>query len=535
MKRIDVCIDFIEEAIGRKFLTGEVVHTFNDYGTLTFGDTEILQVEASRIEEDENIRVVFFKMNLSTGWDCPRAETMMSFRSAQDYTFIAQLLGRMIRTPLARHIDSDAELNNVSLYLPYFDEDTVGAVIEALKDNEMAAPTYVGTDRQLVTLARDPAFDDVFAAMQDLVTYRIDSGRKQQPLKSVMQLSRALTMDGIDLEVQRSTRKAIVSRMTSEVEALKESGKFDILARNITGISLGGIMIDYGFGNSVVMEEAGSYSVTEYDVDRHFEQAGKIIGEGLHTEYWIKHSERDRTDIHIEIIVLANDTDAMERLNTFAESMFTEIYENNKRAIAQLPEARKHFYKKIISTSPLPIAQLWQLPSSIDFFVGDNSEIFEKHLYINADGQMKTYLNPWEKCVLREEMNNGAVCWLRNLDRKPWSLSIPYESNGVVTPMFPDLVIVRTDAHGYVFDILEPHDSSRKDNYPKAVGLAKFAEKHWDVFGRIELIREMRGPDGQMHFYGLDMSKAAIRNRVRAINSNTELDHIFEEDAERRI
>jgi len=37
--------------------------------------------------------VVFFKMNLSTGWDCPRAETMMSFRNASDYTHIAQLLG----------------------------------------------------------------------------------------------------------------------------------------------------------------------------------------------------------------------------------------------------------------------------------------------------------------------------------------------------------------------------------------------------------------------------------------------------------
>ena len=46
----------------------------------------------------------------------PRAETMMSFRSAQDYTYIAQLLGRMIRTPLARRIASDAELNNVSLF-----------------------------------------------------------------------------------------------------------------------------------------------------------------------------------------------------------------------------------------------------------------------------------------------------------------------------------------------------------------------------------------------------------------------------------
>jgi type III restriction enzyme len=520
--------------MGQRLLPGEVVHTFNDYGTLTYGGTEIRQVEASRIKEDENIKVVFFKMNLSTGWDCPRAETMMSFRSAQDYTFIAQLLGRMIRTPLARHIDADAELNNVSLFLPYFDEDTVGNVIDALKDDEMATPADIGTDRQLVTLTRNPAYDDVFAAMQDLVTYRIDPGRKQRSLKSVMQLSRALTMDGIDLDVQRNTRKAIVARMTNEVEALKESGVFEAKKQAITGFSMSGITFDYGDSILSYDEETKELSVTEFDIQRHFEKAGKILGEGLHTEYWIKHSARDRTDIHIEIIVLVNDTDAMERLNSFAEAEFERIYEENKRAIAQLPEARKQFYQKLLSSSAQPVAQLWQLPPSIDFTVGENSEIFDKHLYINEDGQMRTELNSWEKCVLRQELNNGAVCWLRNLDRKPWSLSIPYEVNGVATSMYPDFVIVRADAHGYVFDILEPHDENRKDNYPKAVGLAKFAEKHWDVFGRIELIRERRGLDGQMHFYSLDMSKAAIRNKVRAINSNPELDHIFDEDAERR-
>lgn len=33
--------------------------------------------------------LVLFKMSLSTGWDCPRAEVMMSFRRAADHTFIA--------------------------------------------------------------------------------------------------------------------------------------------------------------------------------------------------------------------------------------------------------------------------------------------------------------------------------------------------------------------------------------------------------------------------------------------------------------
>ncbi len=78
---LGACVDLLEEILGRKLQAGEVVHTFNDRGTLKVRDVEIQQIEASRIEDEENVMVVFFKMNLSTGWDCPRAETMMSCRS----------------------------------------------------------------------------------------------------------------------------------------------------------------------------------------------------------------------------------------------------------------------------------------------------------------------------------------------------------------------------------------------------------------------------------------------------------------------
>lgn len=96
--------------------------------------------------------------------------------------------------------------------------------------------------------------------------------------------------------------------------------------------------------------------------------------------------------------------------------------------------------------------------------------------------------------------------------------------------MFPDLLVVRADAHGYVFDVLEPHDSSRKDNYPKAVGLAKFADKHGDRYGRIQLIRRVR-KFGRDIFYRLDMSKSHIRNKVRGVTSDAEIDRIFDEHA----
>lgn len=501
--------------------------------TLKVRDVEIQQIEASRIENEEQVMVVFFKMNLSTGWDCPRAETMMSFRSAQDYTYIAQLLGRMIRTPLARRISSDAELNSVNLFLPYFDEDTVKNVVNALRDSEAVMPTETGSSKELVTLGRNLAYSDVFSAIDNLITYRVDSSRKQAPLKLLIQLSRALTMDGIDLAVQKTVKNAVLSKMNEEIARIKESGNFDDRAAAITGFALGTLTFDYGDNAYSFDEATQTMTVSEFDISRHFEQAGKLLGEGLHKEYWIRHSTRDHIDVKIEVIVFTSDTDAMERINTYAAKEFMNLYENNKRSIARLNEARKNIYERLINASVQPIAVPWVLPDSIDFSVPNDSIKFDQHLYCSEDGIFQTSLNPWESGVVEEELNNGAVCWLRNLDRKKWSLEIPYEVSGVTTSMFPDLVIVRADAQGYVFDILEPHDPSRKDNYPKAVGLAKFAEKHWDVFGRIQLIRQQRGPDGRNHFYRLDMSKTPIRNKVRGITSNEELDRIFDESAER--
>ena len=134
---LDDCIAKIEERTGFKLENGQVVHTFGGTtATLTVNGLEVRYEEPSNIADDRNIRVVFFKENLSTGWDCPRAETMMSFKHASDATYTAQLLGRMVRTPMQMHIQVDDVLNDVHLYLPYFNEDTVKDVVEALQSTE---------------------------------------------------------------------------------------------------------------------------------------------------------------------------------------------------------------------------------------------------------------------------------------------------------------------------------------------------------------------------------------------------------------
>lgn len=132
---IDDVISKIEEKNGR-FKKGEVVHCFGEGTVLEFNGLEVPYVKASEIADDHNIKVVLFKEALSTGWDCPRAETMMSYATRSDPTYIAQLLGRMVRTPLQMRVTRDESLNDVKLYLPYFDENTVEKVIKELNSNE---------------------------------------------------------------------------------------------------------------------------------------------------------------------------------------------------------------------------------------------------------------------------------------------------------------------------------------------------------------------------------------------------------------
>ena len=110
-----------------------------DFGNDVF---RIPYKEADKIQDLAEVRVLFAKDAISTGWDCPRAEVLYSRRKRTDKTYIQQMLGRMIRTPLAKKIRSDDFLNSVMCYLPEYDEKSVNEVAELIKnDSDMGKTT----------------------------------------------------------------------------------------------------------------------------------------------------------------------------------------------------------------------------------------------------------------------------------------------------------------------------------------------------------------------------------------------------------
>ena len=229
----------------------------------------------------------------------------------------------------------------------------------------------------------------------------------------------------------------------------------------------------------------------------------------------------------VEAIVLARNAAEMAVLESHAEAAFDGLYDQHKKAVSKLKEQRRVNYEKLRLATAKPSEVPWHLPASIDFKRLPTDSLWERHLYVEGNGQFRAELGNWEAAVLEEELAKPEVVgWLRNLDRKPWSLEIPYESGGDVRPMFPDLVVVRKVGSEFAIDILEPHDPSLSDNFEKAVGLAKFAEKHGALFGRIQLIRKHSSAGGE-HFARLEINQTAMIKQLLLVNSNPQLDALF--------
>jgi hypothetical protein len=109
-----------------------VVNVFGEHDDLVIGARRVRWVPPESIQEEDGIRVVLAKQAISTGWDCPRAEVLYSERAATDATHIAQVIGRMVRSPLARRIATDDALNSVTCFLPRFNRAALAKITDEL-------------------------------------------------------------------------------------------------------------------------------------------------------------------------------------------------------------------------------------------------------------------------------------------------------------------------------------------------------------------------------------------------------------------
>src|SRR5206468_3333812 len=206
-------------------------HSFQEGTRVEVGNRELRYLAPPDVQTDTEVRVIFFKTSLNTGWDCPRAEVMMSFRTAADATLIAQLVGRMVRTPLARRVDADESLNTVALYLPHYDKKGLTEVIERLTkpDAEIMPPIDVKLGSEIVDLHRVTGSERAFAALASVPSYEIPKSRKTSEVRRLMKLARLLANDEIDEKAPEKAAKKLLEALHAEYGRLKHTKRFRAL------------------------------------------------------------------------------------------------------------------------------------------------------------------------------------------------------------------------------------------------------------------------------------------------------------------
>ncbi len=517
-------VDTINATVG-PFPPEAFAHSFQEGTPLDFGPHRVRYLAPPDITGDPEVTAVFFKSSLNTGWDCPRAEVMMSFRKAVDATLIAQLVGRMVRTPLARRIDSDEFLNTVSLYLPHYDERGLKRVVDYLMtpDPDILPPVDVERGQNMMTLSRRRTVEHIFAALSRLPSYVIPRFRKTTGVRRLMRLARLLANDEIRVAAIGEATAALLAALRTEYNRLNRTSKFVKQVEAKAKVKVRAV--DWQIGGELTGDETVEIDMAKENLDDLFSAAGRKLGEGLHKAWWryrVDEDEEAKTRAKRETVVFATRPATLSKVERVAQRTVQRWLDEHQLAINALPEARRQAYNDVRGLAADPEIVFAVYPETIEVRRGDLP--LAKHLYVDEGGLFPSKLNKWEAKVISRELENPRViAWLRNFDRKSWSLTIPYQEGGKVRALYPDFLVARSTDDGLLLDILDPHNLDLADAPAKAVGFAKYAAKHADLFGRIEMIT-VEGKETKR----LDLKNEETRTLVMGVSTREHLRQLFE-------
>lgn len=522
--------------------TGEgwISHAFQEDSDILIAGHTVRYLAPSAIDNDPSVKVVLFKTSLNTGWDCPRAEVMVSFRTARDETNIAQLVGRMVRAPLARRINANEHLNTVALYLPYYDRQTVEKVVKRLTgDPSNVPPTEVREGKEAITLHRASDKTACFELLENLPTQVIPRHHALKPVTRLAKLASLLTESGLEPDPVKTYRSQIVQVLLKEQEQVANDPRFKKLIDDAGVLDVRRRRHSYGrAAGEVDIPEAGAelanttqIVIADQNVDDLYSEAGKRLGEGLHKEYLrsrVTEGGITPRDAKLELQALLQIDGVLDKVNKSADKLRKAWVSEHKAAITAGDEKYIQLLRDIEGAGSDPGTMTIVAPLMIEGSIAEKS--WEKHIYVADDGTYPEDFkgSSWERRVVESEVKRDDVIgWLRNPDRKPWSLCIARRDGTHWKPFYPDFLIFRQTSGGLTADIVDPHLLTADDMPQRAIDLAKYAQDNSIHYGRIEMVI-YDGPNDEVG-HRLDLADEDIRDKVTEVTTRNQLKALFNE------
>lgn len=499
-----------------------IAHSFQDHTTLLAGDKRVRYIAPQDIQEDPSLRVVLFKEALTTGWDCPRAEVMFSFRTAQDSTYIAQLIGRMVRTPLARRVSTNDYLNTVALYLPHYDDKQVGEVVAGLHSDDGEVTASV--ELESIICDRNPDVpESAWSSILRLPTYTRPAKHHRNDVARLNALAALLVGNQINSDALATAQKHIVATLHREHERLSQSIASTV--SNLEKLEYQTQSIDIASGE---IDKEISYLPLNYrNVSDLFNESRRTLGDASAKWYWDALCDAGENPDSAKIIVaaLAREESAVDALEGSSRTLIDTWRKQYNGTIGNLPDAKRSAFYSIWQQSSQPEEVQIILPIVVT--VAKAQESYPKHLFVDERSLYPAKFTGWEEEVVLSEIAKleTLLGWYRNPVGGSSALAVPYEESGVRKTLYPDFVFVHKEKESVVVDIVDPHRPDSADTGPKWRGLAAYAKSHGHLFRRcVGVIR-----NSSEALVSIDLKNPEVAGRLQSANTETDIRALFDE------
>lgn len=503
-----------------------VVNTFADRTSLSIGGHVIRYMLPQDIQDDTDVRVVLCKDAISTGWDCPRAEVLVSFRRAQDHDYITQLIGRMVRTPLARRIAAPAVLNTVNVFLPHFNAEQVKGIVDAFARGVNDEPPVAAITNPVLLDRNSAVPDEVFDILGAAPTYIVPGKIYRTQVSRLFRLAALLVADHIVEDAINHARMHLVGTLAAYRERLEADGTFARNLRQIKSLRVErsvALLAADSLKDLPPFDEVYEMPLDNNNVEDMFRVAKRKLPEGIALAYWNKlvddqGDEWDPMAAKAQVAALALQPEVIVGVEAASESLVREWLRENHSSISKLQDVKRAQYDPIRREAR--DSELTVLVPPLDGVVRDVDDNWKKHLLSAEDGTYPADLKGWEKTLLNLELGgDDLVAWYRNPTGGDGAIRVPFPGDHRDQAMYPDFVFFHQTNFGIKASIIDPHGYNYQDAAGKLKGMAWYAERHGEFFARIESV--IQDTDGRL--VSLDLKSTSVRVAIEAITSENVL------------
>lgn len=418
---------------------------------------------------NDEVEVLIFKQAIALGWDCPRAQVMVMYRDIKSLTFEIQTVGRILRTPEAKHYPND-ELNRAFVYT------NLGKIQIAVdKDSKSFFQIYPSHRKEGYKKLGLPS------------TYlsRIDYGD--------------LTLSFRKIFIDEANKYfGIKENDFPHVAKVKADKKLDLLPEELTKPVIADAVISQIDTAKDVIGTSIEFTVAEDEIKYNYELFAKVISLPYapvrsHTkiqqaiyDWFDKYlGYKDKSRLEIQRIVVCSEVN---------QKIFREIIESAK-------EQFKAVNRKEKQAKQSKRENAWDVPV-IDYF----NELYEKvsnKFYVMDNCYLLIDRPETEKEFEKElEKSSNIEWWYKNGTDKEAYFAVPYinPKDGGYHSFYPDYIVLYKNGEIGVYDTKSGFTAESEETAAKSNALQAYIKNQQEnkVKGGIVVIK----PSGIYIFSG---------------------------------